>query len=259
MKGATSRIVAVARNDLRVLRRDPVFVVVFTTMPLFFMAFTKGAFGAALSAEYGGEFSGAEQVVPGATVLFSGFLVGNLGFGVFREHGWFTWERLRASPLSTTELMLGKAVSPILVLALQLAVMLGAGALIFDLEVRGSMTAFLLVAVGLAAMEVALGFMLLAICRSVLQLNAAANLGAMLLGGIGGAVTPVFLLPEWAQKVAPLTPAYWAMEGFTSVLVEPGGLSDVAKPVAVLCGFSVAFIVIAAMSFRTEDAKVGWA
>ena len=126
------RVVALSRHDLRLLRRDPVFLLVFTLMPLAFMAFTKDAFGAALEqANPGADLNGAEQVVPGAAVVFSGFLVGNLGFGVFREHGWNTWDRLRASTLSTPELLVGKATAPILSLLLQLGVMLGAGADLF--------------------------------------------------------------------------------------------------------------------------------
>ena len=44
--------------------------------------------------------NGSEQVVPVTAVTFSFFLVGNVGFVIFREHGWHTWVRLRASPRS---------------------------------------------------------------------------------------------------------------------------------------------------------------
>lgn len=192
-------------------------------------------------------------------MLFSGFLVGNLGFGVFREHGWATWDRLRASQLDTAELMLGKSVAPVLTLALQLTVMLGAGSVLFDLHIRGSLLAFVAVAVALSLMEVGLAFVLLAICRSVLQLNAATNLGAMLLAGIGGAVTPIYLLPSWAQRAAPLTPAYWAMRGFRTVVIEGGGVRSVALPIGMLLGFAVGFAAIAAVRFGVEEAKVSWA
>jgi ABC-type multidrug transport system, permease component len=254
------RILAIARHDLRILRRDPVFVLIFTIMPLGFMAFTKGAFGAAMSIRYPNHaVNGAAQVVPGAAVLFSGFLVGNLGFAVFREHAWSTWERLRASHLETWELMLGKSIAPILTLALQLTVMLGLGGVIFDLHIRGSVPAFLIVAAMLALMEVALGFMLLAVCRSILQLNAATNLGAMMLGGIGGAVTPFYLLPTWAQRIAPATPTYWAMRGFRSVIIGGGGFSSVALPIAALTAFSAGFTIIAALRFGVEESKLSWA
>ena len=254
------RMWALVRNDLRILRSDPAFVLIFTIMPLAFMAFTKGAFGASLAVQYPGRgLTGAEQVVPGAAVMFSGFMVGNLGFGIFREHSWATWDRLRASQLGTAEIMIAKGVTPMLVLILQMTVMLGAGALLFDLHLAGSVPAFVLVALALALMELTLGFALLALCRSVLQINAATNVGAMLLAGVGGAITPVELLPGWAQAMAPFTPAYWAMRGFTAVTIDNGGIVDVAKPVLVLVAFAAAFAVISALKFRTEDAKIGWA
>lgn len=155
------------------------------------MAFNKDVFAAALSVEFAGKgFNGSEQIVPGATVLFSGFLVGNLGFSIFREHGWGTWERLRASQLSTPELLVAKSVAPILSLAIQLVVLLVGGTLLFDLQVRGSLLAFAGVAAALAIMEVTLGFILLSLRRSVIQLNALTNAGAMLLGAWAGRSRP---------------------------------------------------------------------
>ncbi len=260
MGSVWSRLGAVALHDLRILKRDPAFLIIFTAAPLAFMAFNQDSFAAVLNVQYGDQgFNGSEQVVPGGAVLFSGFLVGNMGFAVFREHGWATWDRLRASPLSTTELLLGKAITPVLILGIQLSVLLGGGALLFDLRLRGSLAGFLLVTAGLALMEVTLGFALLSICRSVLQLNALTNAGAMLLAGLGGAVAPVDLLPGWAQAVAPATPAYWAMRGYRSVTLESGGVADVLGSVAVLVAFSAAFAAVAAWRFRIEDAKVSWA
>jgi len=257
---AGTRIWALALHDLRILRTDPAFLVIFTVVPLAFMAFNKDSVAAALSVEFAGRgLNGAEQIVPGATVLFSGFLVGNLGFSIFREHGWGTWERLRASQLSTAEVLVGKAITPILSLAFQLVVLLIGGALLFGLQVRGSLLAYAAVAAALAVMEVTLGFMLLSLCRSVVQLNALTNAGAMLLGGLGGAITPVEFLPGWARAVAPATPAYWAMRGFRAVLFDGGGLASVALPVGVLLAFSVAFVAVAARRFRIEDTKVSWA
>jgi ABC-2 type transport system permease protein len=256
----SGRLEAVARHDLRILRSDPAFLVIFTVMPLIFMAFNRRAIGAALAVEFpGADLNGAAFVVPGGTVLFSSFLVGNLGFGIFREHGWGTWERLRSSPLTSIELMAGKSVVPILTISLQIAVLLGGGSLLFGLELQGSLLGYVLVAAALALMQVSLGFMLLSLCRSVIQLNALTNAGAMLLGGLGGALTPVEFLPGWLQAIAPFTPTYWAMEGFRAVTLEPGGLADVVGPIAMLLAFSAAFLAVAIRRFDVEDTKVSWA
>ncbi|MCB0975834.1 MAG: ABC transporter permease [Acidimicrobiales bacterium] len=260
MKRRWGRVAAIARNDLRLLLTDMSFLIVMTIAPLGFMAFSREAFGLALqSASPGVDTSGAAFVVPAGTVLFSGFMVGNIGFWTFREHGWGTWERLRAADVSTGSLMLGKSIVPVLTLVLQLVVLLGAGVVLFGLEITGTWAAFLVVAAALALMEVALGFMLLALCRSVMQLNAITNAGTLLLGGLGGAMAPIEMMPGWAQSIAPAIPAYWAMKGFRLVTMEGAGVHDVLGPVSVLLAFAVLFGAVALLRFEVESSKVSWA
>jgi ABC-2 type transport system permease protein len=251
---------AIARHDLRILRSDPVFLLTMTVMPLIVMAFIKPAFGATTVplAGAGVDANGAEHAVPGVTVMFAFFLVGNVGFGVFREHGWNTWERLRASRATPAEVMAGKVVVPLLTLAVQLAVLIGLGGLLFDLDVRGSMPAMVAVAAALALCLVCLGLLLLALARSILQLNAVSNLGTMLFAGLGGAIAPIAVLPGWARAVAPITPSYWAMRGFRDVIAG-GGFAEAALPVAVLLGFATVFAVVAGLRFRFDDVKVSFA
>lgn len=253
---------AVARHDLRILRRDPVFLITMMGMPLIIMGFIKPAFGAS-EAPFGlgsppSEITGAEHAVPGVAVMFAFFLVGNVGFGVFREHGWNTWERLRASRASPVEVMAGKTVVPLLTLALQLTVLIGLGGLLFGLRVQGSIPAMVLVASAFALCLVSLGLLLLAVTRTIMQLNAISNLGTMIFAGLGGALAPITVLPGWARAVAPATPSYWAMRGFRSVIAG-GGLAEVMLPVAVLVGFTTALAVLAAWRFRYDEVKVSFA
>jgi ABC-2 type transport system permease protein len=250
---------AVVRHDLRVLRTDPTFLVVMTCMPLVVMAFVKAAFRPSLVEEGVVNANGAEQAVPGTTVLFAFFLVGNVGFNVFREHGWNTWERLRASRATPGEVMAGKVVTPLLSLALQLTVLFVAGGLLFGLRVRGSTLGLVVVSVALAVCLVSMGLVLLSLCRTVMQLNAISNLGTMVLAGLGGALTPLSGLPGWARDIAPATPSYWAMRGYRSMIVGGEGLGAVALPVGVLMMFTVGFLVLARLRFRYDDTKVAFA
>jgi ABC-2 type transport system permease protein len=252
------RSAAVARHDLRVLRSDPAFLVIMTVMPLVVMAFIKPAFRASLLLNGVSGVNGAEQAVPGTSVMFAFFLLGNLGFGVFREHAWATWERLRASPASPAEIMAGKVVVPLLTLLLQLGVLFGIGGMLFGLHVRGSMLGMILVIGALAICLVSLGALLLAVCRSVMQLNAATNIGTMVFAGLGGAITPLSVLPQWARTIAPVTPSYWAMRGFRSVTLSNGDLGSVALPIGVLLSFAVGFAILAGLRFRAEETKIAW-
>ncbi|MFZ6002295.1 MAG: ABC transporter permease [Actinomycetota bacterium] len=255
-----SRSWAVAKHDLRILRSDPAFLLIMTGMPLIIMAFIKPAFtaGSAPFGGGGGPGNGAEHAVPGVTVMFAFFLVGNVGFGVFREHGWNTWERLRASRATPAEVMAGKVVVPLMTLALQLTVLIGLGGVLFDLDIRGSLLAMVAVATALALCLVSMGLFLLAVTRTIMQLNAISNLGTMLFAGLGGSLAPISVLPDWARTISPATPSYWAMRGFRDV-IDGGGLSEAALPVAVLLAFALGFGALAALRFHFDEVKVSFA
>jgi ABC-2 type transport system permease protein len=254
-----NRTGAVARNELRILRRDPTFVIVMLVMPLVVMAFTKAAFRAALAAEGTTDANGAEQAVPGNAVLFGLFLVGNIGFTMFREHGWNTWERLRASWARPREVLAGKVAVPFATSLVQLTFLFTAGVLLLGLEIRSSVAGVVVVAAAFALALTGLGVALMSLCRSVMQLNAISNLFGVLLSGLGGALTPLSTLPGWARAIAPGTPSYWAMRGFRSAILPNGSFGDAAIAAAVLLGFAAAGAAIGLARFRVDESKVGWA
>jgi ABC-2 type transport system permease protein len=254
-----SRSAAIARHELRLLRSDPVFFIINCLMPLAVMAFVKQSFRFALAAQGHPGVNGAEQAVPGMAVMFALFLQGNIGVGFFREHGWGTWERLRASWATPGEIMTGKVVVPLLQAAAQLAILFGLGGVLYHLHISGSVLAFVAVAAAFGLCGVALSMALLAICQTVMQLNAVANLAAIVLAGIGGAIAPTAALPGWARAIAPGTPSYWAMRGFRDVILDGGGPQDVVLPIVMLFGFTVVFLVVASLRFRFEQTKTSWA
>jgi ABC-2 type transport system permease protein len=226
-------------------------------LPLLMVGFLNPIFGTTLAAQ-GAQVDGAAIAVPGMAVLFSLFLIGHVGYLIFREHSFGTWERLRASPLSPLEVIVGKAI-PVTVLAVVQQVLLFALSVwLFDLQVRGSLPALLAVAVALALCLVAMGFAAAAFLRDAQRLNALSGLLAMVLGGLGGGLTPVESLPAWAQHVAPLSPGYWAVRGYRTVVLDGGSVADVSLAVGVLLLFAAVAAVLAALRFRFEETKVGW-
>ena len=254
-----SRAVAIARNELRILKRDPTFVFVMIGMPLVVMAFTKGAFKAALAAEGNTNTNGAEQAVPGNAVMFGLFLVGNIGFAMFREHGWNTWERLRASWARPAEVLAGKVAVPFAIVALQLVVLFTAGRWLLGLQIRSSLLGLTIVAAAFALALTGIGLALMSLCKSVMQLNAISNLASVLLSGLGGALTPLSTLPSWARSIAPATPSYWAMRGFRSAILAGNSLGDCLAAAGVLMAFAVGGAAIGLARFRVDETKVGWA
>ncbi len=241
--------------QLRIIRRDPWFLVIMFGMPLVVMPLFVKTMKLSLQAEGFADATGAEQVVPGQVVLFGFMVSGSVAFSVFREHGWNTWDRLRASAASPAALLAGFGVPWVLIHVFYQVVLMVVGGMFVGLRLRGSVIAEFLVIVAYSVCLIALVLLFTATFRTINQVQAVVNLGAMLFGGLGGALVPLEQLPGWARAVAPITPSYWAMEGHRAVFLEPGGLADVAKPVGILFGAALVLAAVAVKKFRVDETK----
>jgi len=249
------RFAAIFQHNTRVLVADPGPIIVTTLMPLVLMIFLQGMGRTVLESEGFAGASGAEHVVPGMAVLFSLFGVIHLGMSFFQEHGWGTWDRLRASPASPIEILLGKMLPPASIILIQSVVLFAAGALLFDLDIRGSVVALGAMVLATTVFLIALSMLAVALFTTISQLSAATNVLAMILGGLGGALAPLSVLPDWAQTIAPISPAYWSLMGLRAVLLEGGGMQAVLVPVGILLGASLVVAALAASRFRFTDEK----
>jgi ABC-2 type transport system permease protein len=253
------RIAAIIRQELRIVRGDPLPVVVLIAFPVLAMVFLKPAFKLAVVADGYPDANGAEQVVPGQAVLNAFFIVSMTSFAFFSEYGWNTWERLRASAATSAEIVAAKAVPRFVMSVAGFVVVFAFGLVFLDLESRGPLLALVPLVGALALCLVMLGVAATALCRTVQQANAFAIVGLMLFGAVGGALVPINVLPGWAREVSPVTPTYWAMRGFRSVILAGDGLSEVLLPVAVLLAMSALFAGVALVRFRFDDTKASWA
>jgi ABC-2 type transport system permease protein len=252
------RLAVILGHELRLARRDPLPLLVLVVFPVITMAFLKPAFRPALVASGHEAANGAEHVVPGQAAMTAFFLVSLITFAFFAEHGWATWDRLRASPASSLEIVFGKALPRVAIGVAQFAVILLAGVTLFDLHVRGSALAFVPLVLAFSVCLVSLGVVATALCRTAQQANTFAYLGMVLFGAIGGALVPLEVLPGWARAIAPVTPTYWAMRGLRSVILDGTGVGGVVTPTLVLLAMATGCAALALRRLRFEESKVGW-
>jgi ABC-2 type transport system permease protein len=247
-------VLAIALEEVRVLLRDPAPIAL-VVMPLILMAFLKPAFGPVLAQLGYPEATGAEQAVPGSAVTFAFFWAAPVGLSFFREHGWGTWQRLRASPATSFEIIVGKTATVFVIIFAELLLVLAVGAVVYDMRVDGRVVASVLIAFGVTSVIVAFAIALVAICTSFMQLQSLAMVAAMVLAGVGGALTPYAVLPDWARAVAPATPSYWAMKAFREVILDNGGVSDILGAFGVMMAFTAGLVLIVALRFRSDETK----
>lgn len=249
------RSLSIAAHETRVILTDWSALVTLLLTPIVLMAFIEPLARSALSENYE-DVDGSEFSVPAMAVLFSFFLVSFVGFRFFSEHHHNTWERLRASPASTSEIVVGKIIPGFGLCLFQQTFLFGTGFALFGLRTEGSLVAIALVAIALALCWSSMGVLLAAFLPNEQQLSALANLGAIVLGGISGALVPVNLLPGWAQVIAPIAPQYWAMRGFTAVFLDDAGVGSAILPCAVLLGLTAMMAAIAITRFRFDEPNV---
>jgi ABC-2 type transport system permease protein len=252
------RLGIILAHELRLARRDPLPIMVLIVFPIITMAFLKPAFRPALVQAGHPQANGAEQVVPGQATLSAFFVVSLVTFAFFAEHYWATWDRLRASQATSLEIVVGKSLPRVAIGIAQFIVILVAGVVVFDLKIRGDALALAPLVVAFCICLVLLGVAVTAIFRTAQQANAFGIVGMVLFGAVGGALVPFSVLPGWARTIAPVTPTYWAMRGFRSVILDAQGVGGVTAPVAVLLGMALLFAVVALWRLRFDQAKVGW-
>ena len=67
--------------------------------------------------------------------------------------------------------------------------------------------------------------MITSLCRTIQQVSAVAFGGLVLFGALGGALVPLEVLPGLGSGCGPVTPTYWVMRGFGSVILNGRGVS----------------------------------
>ena len=247
---------ALIRHELKGLADDPGSVVFLLIMPLMMMALMKPLFGLSLQAEGFVGANGSEQAVPGMAAMFVTFTGSFAGFTFFREHGWHTWDRLRASRATTADIMVGKLTPTLLIALAQMFSLFFLGVILFDLVIAGSLTALVVIGVTFSLRMLAFGLAITSLARTSLQLNTFVNLFGMLFAGVGGALVPLAVLPQWVQSAARFVPTYWAMKGFLEVILEGATVPEGVAPTIALAGFTALFLSVAALRFRFEETKV---
>ena len=181
---------ALIRHELKGLADDPGSVVFLLVMPLMMMGLMKPLFGLSLQAEGFVGANGSEQAVPGMAAMFVTFTGSFAGFTFFREHGWHTWDRLRASQATTADIMIGKLMPTLLIALAQMLALFLLGVIIFELEITGSIAALTVLVVAFSLSILAFGMAITSLSRTSLQLNTFVNLFGMLFAGVGGALVP---------------------------------------------------------------------
>jgi ABC-type Na+ efflux pump permease subunit len=188
-----------------------------------------------------------QLLVPSSLVMFAFFLVLTVGWLFAGERRQGTIKRLRAAPLSRTQILLGKLLAGYLPSVAQGLFLLLAGKLVFGMS-WGPDPGWLVPVVlttSLAAMGLAL--VVAALARTEMQVAIYGTVLVLLLALVSGSLMgDRSLMPERMQQLTLFTPQAWALDAYRQLLTNPApDLALVAGACVVLTLFGVAFVGVA--------------
>ena len=163
-------------------------------------------------------------------------------------------ERLQATPLRESEIVIGYAIAFSIIGMLQDAILIAIGIGYFHILIVGNIfLAFLVVAL-LAVGSLSLGIMLSSLAKresQAIQFFPFITLPTFLLAGI---FWPVEAIPSWLRPLSYAIPPYYAVEATRSVILRGWGVGGIWVDIVALLGFAVAFLGLAVWSLRRSRA-----
>lgn len=247
LRTSALRVAALTRHNLLLRRRDPADLVTYMIIPMILMWLTKPLLIRLMPD------GGTAQDVIGPLVFSSTLSLQIAGMSLLSERTWRTWEMLRASPATPTELLTGKAIPVLAMLLLQQAVVIGYGVAAAGLSIAGPFLLLLALLVWSVTL-LAAGSLLATLVRSHSQLAVLASIGAIVLSTLGGALLPLSMMPAIAQHVAHASPGYWAI-GMLKAAVR-GDTAGTLGPATILAGITVVTGTLACLRLRRGLAQL---
>jgi ABC-2 type transport system permease protein len=204
--------------------------------------------------------SSVQQNVPAWLVFGMFFVVASIAGLFVEERQCGALARLATLGVSTRMMILSKALPYLGINAIQSALMLAVGVWLIPVlggealslaEIHWGSLLLILSAVSLAAIGMALA--LASVVRTHAQAAAVGPIINVVMAAIGGIMVPKFIMPDFMQRIAEMSPMNWGLEGVLAVLLRGGKLAEVWLPAAKLGGFALLMFIIAALLFRRRE------
>jgi ABC-2 type transport system permease protein len=238
-------VTGTAERVLRQLRRDPRTVALLVVVPALLMTLLRFMFNSSRA------FSAVAPALLGIFPFLLLFLVTSIA--TLRERTSGTLERLMTTPLAKLSLLAGYALGFALLALLQVVVTTSV-CLLLGMTVHGSLAWLLLVTMTDALLGVALGLLASAFATTefqAIQLMPVVVLPQLLLCGLFQPRPEMAQLLRWAADVLPVT---YAVDALQRVAASASVSGELLRDFAVLAGYVVAAIALAAASLRRTTA-----
>jgi ABC-2 type transport system permease protein len=176
----------------------------------------------------------------------------SFALALVRERVGGTFLRLRAAPLSRSQILQGKGLACFLAAITGILFLLILGRLACG--VRLDYPALLALAIPCSAAC----FVGIMVFVSVLGKTDQAVSGAgwgilMIFSMLGGGMVPLFVMPAWMQTLSDISPVKWSILALEGAIWRGFSLSEMLLPCGVLLAFGACFTILSMLRFATTE------
>lgn len=204
---------------------------------------------------YNPELSSAVYLVPGLVTLImmiSGVIATALSVVREKERG--TMEQILVSPLRPVELIAGKTLPYMLVSLVSAGAIFGAGVLLFDVPVRGSLLALLAVTVVFLAACLGMGLLISSVAATQHVAFMISVISTLLPSFVlSGFVFPIRNMPPLVRLLSFLMPSRYYLAAMRDILLKGAGIAAWADQLAALALFAAAVLALAVARTRRRS------
>ncbi len=241
---------AMAQSELRKLRHDHLDIVTRSVQPLLWLFI----FGTALSHSRSltlGRLEYRAYLAPGVMAQAAMFIAIFFGLAVIWERDVGQLQRMLATPLPRTAIVLGKAVGACvraLVQALLLLIVIAAAGIDVRWRIGGVLGTLALLMLGTAGFA-CMSMLLAAAVKERERFMGIGQLIMMPLFFASSALYPLSAMPGWLHVIARVNPLTYEVQGLRQMLVGVGGGGELWLDFLVVGGFLLAMLAAATRAY----------
>jgi ABC-2 type transport system permease protein len=241
---------AAARAELQKLRHDHIDIFTRSVQPLLWLFI----FGTALSgnkALSGGAVDYRAYITPGVMAQAALFIAIFFGLAVIWERDVGQLQRLLATPLPRTAIVVGKAAGAgvrALVQSCLLLIVVAIAGIDLNFTPLDLVGALVLLVLGTASFA-CMSMLIAAFVRTRERFMGIGQLVMMPLFFASSALYPLSIMPGWLNVVARVNPLTYEVQGLRQMLVGVGGAGEVWLDFLVVTGFLVAMVAAATRAY----------
>lgn len=154
-----------------------------------------------------------------------------------------------ATPTRTSVVLAGLGLGWLSLSLVQSGLIVGVGALLFDVDWGDPLGAALLV-VAFALVGCGAGLLVGAIGKNEDRVSSITPILGLVLAALGGCMVPLEIFPPAMRTIAHVTPHYWAVEAWQRLVFDGVGVGGIAGSLGVLLAFAVVLVAIATPLLR---------